>query len=347
MSITKQPFGTTPDGKEVSLFSLTNGNVTAKITNYGGTITELWVPDKNGVAHDIVLGYDSLNGYFSENNPYFGCVVGRYANRIARGKFKIDGTEYTLATNDGANHLHGGVKGFDKVVWEATPSEDSSGVGLKLQYTSPDGEEGYPGTLTVTVTYTLKTDNTLSVSYEATADKATIVNLSHHSYFNLSGGKSADILGHQLTLNTPRYTVVDATLIPTGELKPVEGTPFDFQTPQAIGSRIEQVTGGYDHNYVLARSGSGLELAARVEEPTSGRTMEIWSTEPGIQFYSGNFLDGSITGKGGTQYVRHAGFCLEPQHYPDSPNQPTFPSTVLKPGETYSQEIVLKFGVIK
>ena len=346
MSITQQPYGKTTDGKEVSLYTLTNGKITVKIINYGGIVTELWVPDKNGNAADIVLGFDSLQGY-EMKSPYFGCIVGRYANRIAKGKFTLGKTEYNLATNDGANHLHGGVKGFDKVVWDAEPSSGKEGASLTLRYVSADGEEGYPGNLTVTVVYKLDAQDQLTVSYEATTDKTTIVNLTHHSYFNLAGAGSGDILSHKLWLNAQHYTPVDLTLIPTGEIRTVDGSPFEFKTSQTIGSRIGEVPGGYDHNFILNPTGTGLDMAASLEEPQSGRTMEVWTTEPGIQFYSGNFLDGSIIGKGGKKYEQHYGFCLEPQHYPDSPNRPEFPSTILNPGETYSQKMVLKFGVVE
>lgn len=342
MNITVEPYGMAPDGKAVSLYTLTNGTMTVKITNYGGTITELWVPDNQGQAEDIVLGYERLEDYL-RSSPYFGCIVGRYANRIAKGRFKLDGVEYVLATNDGPNHLHGGVKGFDKVVWEEKTSRGSDSVSLILNYLSNDGEEGYPGNLAATVVYTLDARNRLTVSYEATTDKPTIVNLTHHSYFNLAG--AGDILGHYLMINADRYTPVDATLIPTGALEPVERTPMDFRSLQPIGGRIADVPGGYDHNYVLNRKGAGLELAARVEEHRTGRTLEIWTTEPGIQFYSGNFLDGSLVGKRGVRYWKHAGLCLEPQHYPDSPNRPEWPSTVLRPGEKYWTQTVFQFGV--
>jgi len=346
MNITAEPYGKTADGKDVSLFTLTNGIVQVKITNYGGTITELRVPDKQGTPCDIVLGFGRLEDYVS-SSPYFGCIVGRYANRIAKGRFKLDGVEYTLATNDGPNHLHGGVKGFDKVVWEAKTSRGQDSVWLILQYNSRDGEEGYPGNLATTVVYTLDVENRLTVSYEATADKSTIVNLSHHSYFNLAGGGAINILGHHLLINAKHYTPVDETLIPTGILEPVEGTPMDFRSSRTIGERIGEVPGGYDHNFVLDRDGSGLELAARVEEEQSGRTLEIWTTEPGIQFYSGNFLNGSLSGKGGQKYDKHFGFCLEPQHYPDSPNRPEWPTAILRPGEKYQTQTVFHFGVIR
>ncbi len=344
MNITTEPYGTTPDGKNVSLYTLASGTITVKIINYGGIITELRVPDSSGNPGDIVLGFERLEDYVT-SSPYFGCIVGRYANRIAKGRFTLDGVEYTLATNDGPNHLHGGVKGFDKVVWNARMVHGNDSVSLILEYRSRDGEEGYPGNLTAQVVYTLDRHNRLAVTYEATTDKPTIVNLTHHSYFNLAGAADGDILGQLLMINATRYTPVDSTLIPTGGLDPVEGTPMDFRSPHAIGERIDSVPGGYDHNYVLDRQGTGLELAASVEEPQSGRTMEVWTTEPGIQFYSGNFLDGSLTGKGGREYEKHAGFCLEPQHFPDSPNRRQFPSTMLRPGEKYQTQTVFQFGV--
>ena len=343
MSIKKQVFGKTEDGKNVDLYTLTNTNgLKAKIMTYGGIVTSLQVPDRNGNLADIVLGCDSLDEYI-KNNPYFGALVGRYANRIAKGKFTLDGFEYTLATNNGSNHLHGGIKGFDKVVWKAEKMQTDEGPALKLTYRSRDGEEGYPGNLSCIVSYTLTNNNKLKISYEAKTDKATIINLTHHSYFNLSGHNSGDILGHELMLNADHFTPVDKDLIPTGEIKPVKGTPMDFTKPMVIGSRIKQVQGGYDHNYVLNSSDGSLALAASVYEPKSGRVMEIFTTGPGIQFYTGNFLDGSVKGKGAV-YNKHAGFCLETQHFPDSPNKPDFPSVVLKPGEKYTQLTVHKFS---
>ncbi len=341
MDIKRENFGTV-DGQDVFLYTLTNGFMTAKITNYGGIVTELWVPDKKGVKKDVVLGFNKLDGYLAQH-PYFGAIVGRYANRIARGKFTLEGAEYTLATNNGPNHLHGGIRGFDKRVWTAETSSQAEGVSLKLKYSSKDGEEGYPGNLSVAVTYTLGRKNEFSVSYEATTDRPTVLNLSQHSYFNLAGAGSGEILDHQMTLNADTYAVVDSTLIPTGELRSVAGTPMDFRKSHPIGARIQQVTGGYDHNYVLNRTGTGLSLAARVIEPRSGRGLEVWTTEPGIQFYTGNFLDGSVRGKEGKKYEKHFGFCLEAQHYPDSPNHPEFPSTTLRAGQRYIQKTVLKF----
>jgi len=343
MSIKKQAFGKTADGKDVDLYTLTNANgLKTEIMTYGGIVRILEVPDRDGNLGDIVLGYDSLDEYI-ENNPYFGALVGRCGNRIAKGKFTLDGVEYTLATNNGPNHLHGGVKGFDKVVWDAEPMEDETSVGLKLTYLSYDGEEGYPGNLKCTVIYTLTNDNELKVSYEAETDKATVVNLTHHSYFNLAGHGSGDILAHELMLTADNFTPVDEGLIPTGEIKPVKGTLMDFTRPMPIGARIAQVKGGYDHNYVLNSSDGSLALAASVYEPNTGRVMEISTTEPAIQFYSGNFLDGSNKGKGAV-YNKHNGFCLETQHFPDAPNKPGFPSIVLKPGDKYTHLTVHKFS---
>ncbi len=343
MSIEKSPFGKTAEGKDVDLYTLTNTNgLKAQIMTYGGIVTSLLVPDKNGVFADIVLGCDSLEEYI-KGTPYFGALIGRYGNRIAKGKFTLDGVEYTLATNNGPNHLHGGLKGFDKVVWNAEQMQTDKGPALKLTYLSKDGEEGYSGNLSCTVIYTLTNDNELKISYEAETDKNTVINLTHHSYFNLGGHNSGDILGHELTINADSFTPVDKDLIPTGEIKSVKGTPMDFTNPMAIGSRIKQVQGGYDHNYVLKSSDGSLALAALVYEPKSGRVMEVFTTEPGVQFYTGNFLDGSNKGKGAV-YNKHNGFCLETQHFPDSPNKPQFPSTVLKPGDKYKHETVYKFS---
>ena len=345
----KENYGTV-DGKPVYLFTLSNKNgITFKITNYGGIITHILVPDKNGKMGDIALGYDSLKGYL-EATPYFGAIVGRYANRIAKGRFVLDGKSYQLAVNNGNNTLHGGIKGFDKVVWEASESSDSAGVSLILSYLSKDGEEGYPGNLSVKVTYTLSNKDEFTTLIEATTDKATPVNLCNHSYFNLSECDT-NILGHLLTINADRFTVVNDELIPTGELRPVTGTPMDFTTSHLIGQRIDQVPGappgGYDHNYVLLKNSSEQGLAAILEDPVSGRRLDILTTQPGVQFYSGNFLDGTITGKGGKKYQKHWGLCLETQHFPDSPNQTKFPNTILKPGEKYSETTVYKFGVVK
>jgi aldose 1-epimerase len=342
--VTKAPFGTA-DGQPVELYTLKNAKgVTVKVMSYGTIVTELLVPDKEGKPADVALGFDTLEGYLG-GHPYFGATVGRYANRIAKGKFVLDGTEYTLATNNGPNHLHGGKKGFDKVVWKAEvlPSRTPA---VKFSYRSPDGEEGYPGNLDVTCTYTLTNENELRIDFTATTDKPTIVNLAHHGYFNLAGHAAGDILGHELMIAGDHYTATDDTLIPTGEIKPVKGTPFDFTQPTAIGARIAMAGGnpvGYDLNYVLRAVEPPPFPAARVREPKSGRVMEVLTTEPGIQFYSGNFLDGTNKGKGGAVYQKHAGFCLEAQKFPDSPNKPNFPSAVLRPGQTYKQTTIYKF----
>ena len=342
MSITKEPFGTV-DGQAVDLYTLTNASGAAlRVTTYGGIITSLQVPDRDGHLADVVLGFDSLDGYLGEH-PYFGAAIGRFGNRIGDAKFTLDGVEYQLAKNDGDNHLHGGIKGFDKVVWTATKSDEKERSVLVLRYVSPDGEENYPGTLTVTIFYTWTHDNVLWVSYQAETDKATPVNLTNHSYFNLAGNGTGDILGHELTVFADAYTPVDDSLIPTGEIATVEGTPLDFRTPTAIGDRIEQA-GGYDHNFVLRDQDGSPAFAARVLEPSTGRVLECLTTEPGVQLYTGNFLDGSLTGKDGTVYHQHAGFCLETQHYPDSPNQPTFPSCILRPGEEYRTTTVYRFS---
>jgi len=337
------------DGKQVFLYALSNGKgMEARITNYGGIVVSLVVPDRANAPGDVVLGYDSLSSYLKAT-PYFGAIVGRYGNRIGKAKFTLDGKEYTLKANDGPNTLHGGLKGFDKVVWTPDESTPSTEPVLRLTYVSPDGEEGYPGTLTATVTYTLTDSNELRIDYAATTDKPTVLNLTHHSYFNLAGAGSGDILSHELMLNADRFTPIDSGLITTGELRSVEGTPMDFRTPTAIGARIgakdEQLRlgRGYDHNWVLNRTGDGLSLAARVFEPKSGRVMEVWTTQPGIQFYTGNFLDGSNVGKGGKVYAYRTGLCLETQHFPDSPNKPQFPSTVLRPGEKFASTTVYRF----
>ena len=349
MSTQEQSFGKTPEGCEVKLYTLTNSNgLKARIMTYGAILVSLEVPDRNGKLDDITLGYDDLAGYIKEN-PYLGVIVGRYGNRIAKGRFSLDGTTYQLATNNGENHLHGGVKGFDKVVWDAQPFEQSDAVGAKLTYLSKDGEEGYPGNLECSATYTLTNNNELKVSYEAQTDKATPVNLTHHSYFNLAGQGKGDILSHEMMINADRFTPIDKGLIPTGQLQTVKTTPMDFTKPYAIGARINQDYDqlkyglGYDHNWVLNKNRQGLTLAARVYEPNSGRVMEIYTTEPGIQFYSGNFLDGSITGKQSRVYKHRYGFCLETQHFPDSPNKPQFPYTILRPGQKYTHLTVHKF----
>jgi aldose 1-epimerase len=349
--ITHDSFGTTTDGVPVEIYTLRNDNgMEVSLLTYGGIIQSIKVPDKNGQFGDVVLGYDSLAGYLT-NSPYFGALIGRYGNRIAKGHFSLDGQDYILAVNNGVNSLHGGLKGFDKRVWtveKAGMGED--GPELKLSYTSLDGEEGYPGTLKVTATYVLSAkDNTLRLKFKATTDKDTVVNLTGHCYFNLGG--QGTVLNHVVYINADKYTPVDSTLIPTGELAPVSGTPFDFRTPTAIGARIEDENeqlkfgGGYDHNFVINHKMGKLGLDARVTDPDNGRVFEIWSTEPGLQFYSGNFLDGTITGKNAVVYPHRGAFVMEPQHFPDSPNQPNFPSTVLHPGEIYHNTIVYKFNV--
>lgn len=348
----KEPFGIV-EGSRVFLYTLRNASgMEARITNYGGIIVSLKVPDRNGNPGDVVLGYDSLSSYLKAT-PYFGCLIGRYGNRIAGGKFSLGGTEYTLAKNDGPNQLHGGNKGFDKVIWTVRESESVPGKVLVLTYTSTDGEEGYPGNLDVRVVYSLTDSNEIRVSYQAKTDKPTIVNLTQHSYFNLAGAGDGTILGHQMMIAADRFTPIDATFIPTGELRAVAGTPLDFTAPKAIGERINQDDEqlryglGYDHNFVLNKPEGSFGLAARVYEPTSGRAMEVFTSEPGIQFYSGNFLDGSHIGKGGKPYLHRYGFCLETQHFPDSPNHPDFPSTVLNPGEEYSTVTAYRFSVMK
>jgi len=344
-SISRSFFGKTNDGKEVSLFTLKNKKgITVGITNYGGIITTLSTPDKAGKMADIVLGYDNLNQYFDKGDPYFGALVGRYANRIAKASFKLDGATYKLAANDHTNTLHGGLKGFDKVVWDAAEIKDLDSVGLSLKYLSPDGEEGFPGTLRTTVKYVLTNDD-FKIDYSATTDKATVLNLTNHSYFNLSGGAQNDILGHELTLYATKYTPVTKDLIPTGQLSPVASTPMDFTHAHKIGDALAKVEGGYDHNYVLDHKAGHLDQAAVVYDPSSGRVMTILTTQPGIQFYSGNFLDGSQKGKQGVFYTKHYALALETQHFPDSPNQPSFPSVVLKPGETYHEQTVYRFSV--
>jgi aldose 1-epimerase len=354
--VRRAPFGRTADGRPVELFTLTNAHgIEVRLTNYGGIITSLKTPDRSGRFDDIVLGYDSLNGYL-HNSPYFGAIVGRYGNRIAKGRFMLDGTTYRLAVNNGPNSLHGGIRGFDKVVWTAEPFRNDGTEGVALEYTSADTEEGYPGTLRARVTYTLTDDNRLIVDYQAASDKPTPVNLTQHSYWNLAGDGSRDILAHVLTINADSMTPVDSTLIPTGEISPVAGTPFDFRTPMPIGARIDQRQntqirhgGGYDHNFVVNRGNAGADSlvhAAHVAEPSTGRTLDIFTTEPGIQFYSGNFLDGTITGKAGHIYKYRYGLALETQHYPDSPNHPNFPSTILRPGQQYRSRTVFALGVV-
>lgn len=341
MKITKETFGQL-DKTEVYLYTLINHNgMTVRITNYGGIVTSVLVPDKEGNFADVVLGFDSLQPYL-DGHPYFGSIVGRYGNRIAKGKFNIDGEEYTLATNNGPNHLHGGLRGFDKVIWDAETIESNDSAALVLSYKSPDMEEGYPGNLNARVSYNLNNDNELRIRYFATTDKATPVNLTHHSYFNLSGSPQ-NALDHILMIDADKYVAVDETLIPTGKLEGLDNSPMDFRTPSAIGARIDEVEGGYDHTYVLNNKGE-LPKVAEVYHPSSGRFMEVFTSEPGIQFYSGNFLDGSLTGKNSTVYHKHHGFCLETQHFPDSPNQPAFPNTILRPGEEYGYTTIYKFS---
>lgn len=356
--VDKSVFGQLPDGRQVDVYRFTNANgIEMRVTNYGGIILSLKTPDVEGEFDDIVLGFDSLEAYLSDEyrqaNPYFGALIGRYGNRIAGGRFSLDGETHSLATNDGSNHLHGGEQGFDRVLWQAESFESDEGAGLVLRYTSEDGEEGYPGKLETQVTYTLTDADELIVDYRATTDKTTPVNLTQHSYFNLQGEGSGSILDHHLTIHADAFTPVDDGLIPTGEIRAVAGTPFDFTQPTAIGERIEQdneqltLGKGYDHNFVLATDDAASDdraLAARVWEPESGRLLEIATTEPGIQFYSGNFLAGDLTGKRGRAYAHRSGFALETQHFPDSPNQSNFPSTILEPGETYRTRTIYRFS---
>jgi aldose 1-epimerase len=346
-SIQRDPFGKLADGREVEVFTLKNRHgLMAKVMTYGAILTELHVPDRQGEFADVVLGFDNLQGYLA-GHPYFGATTGRVANRIARGKFTLDGKEYTLATNNPPNHLHGGPAGLDQRLWGAEEVESALGPAVRFTYVSPDGEEGYPGNLAIEVTYTLTEANELRIDYEATTDKATPVNLTHHSYFNLHGAGFGTILDHELTLAAKNYTPVDATGIPSGEVQPVKGTPLDFTGATRIGARIGELNGdpgGYDHNYVLDGQGGSLSFAARVSDPKSGRIMEILTTEPGMQLYSGNYLDGTLLGKGGKLYRKHYGLCLEAQHFPDSVNHPNFPSTILRPGLTYRQTTVHRFS---
>jgi aldose 1-epimerase len=350
-AVTRASFGTLPDGTGVELYTLKNaGGMEVRITNYGGIVTSLKVPDRNGRFADVVLGHDTLEGYL-HNAPYFGAIVGRYANRIGKARFQLDGKTYRLAANDGPNTLHGGLKGFDKAVWRTDTFEQPGASGVVLTHASADGDGGFPGTLAVRVTYTLNDKNELAIDYRATTDKPTVLNLTHHGYFNLAGHDAGDILKHELTIDADRYTPVDATLIPTGVLANVAGTPFDFRSKTAIGARIDaddaqlKLGKGYDHNFVLNREGAGLVLAARVEEPQSGRVMEVRTTEPGVQLYTGNFLDGTVTGKSGHAYRLRHGLCLETQHFPDSPNQPDFPTTTLRPGGEFTSTTVYSFSV--
>jgi aldose 1-epimerase len=343
--VTKRPFGRMPDGTSVDCFTLTAGGIEVRILTYGATIQSLRVPNRQGEMSDVVLGYDTLDGYLSKEDPYFGAIVGRYANRIAGGHFQLDGHMYTIPANNGPNALHGGLRGFDKAVWKAREIHD----GIELSYVSPDGDQGFPGTLTATVRYALRGD-ALSIEYAATAERPTVVNLTNHAYFNLGAPAENDILQHELTIEASRFTPVDDNLIPTGELLSVIGTPFDFRQPHRIGERIDQddqqlrIGRGYDHNWVLDNASGKPLKAAELYDPTSGRVLQVLTTEPGLQFYSGNFLDGTIVGKGGRVYKHRSGLCLETQHFPDSPNHPNFPSTELRPGKEYHSITIFKFS---
>jgi aldose 1-epimerase len=347
----KQVFGKTSDGRQVDLYTLTNqGGMQVAITNFGGIIVSVKVPDRNGRVDDVVLGYDDVDGYIKDK-AFFGAAIGRYGNRIAGGKFTLDGTTYTLPKNDGDNTLHGGPEGFNKRLWAAADTSGASGQSLQLTYLSKDGEEGFPGNLSAKIVYTLTDENELIIHYFATTDKQTVVNLTNHSYFNLAGQGNGDILGHELMIRGDRITAVNGVLIPTGELRPVKDTPFDFTRPVPIGARVNQddpqlkLGRGYDHNWVLNSPGTGAPaLVAEAYDPKAGRVLQVLTTEPGLQLYSGNFLDGTIHGKGGNVYNHRYGFCLETQHFPDSPNHPTFPSTALKPGQTYSTTTILRFS---
>ncbi len=349
--VKSEPFGKTTDASAVEVYTLTNQNgVEARIMTYGATVVSIRTPDRDGTMADVTLGFDSLEGYIGGPEPYFGTVVGRYGNRIAKGKFSLDGVEYKLAVNDGENSLHGGLKGFDKKVWKAREVR-SNGPAVEFSYLSKDGEEGYPGNLTVSVTYTLTAGNELRMDYQASTDKDTVLNVTNHSYFNLNGDGEGTILDHELSINADRFTPVDKGLIPTGELRSVRGTPFDFTQSTAIGLRIDsgdeqmRFGGGYDHNFVLSGQRESLRNCARAYSARSGRTLEVSTTEPGVQFYTGNFLDGKLKGKSGRAYPKRSGFCLETQHYPDSPNQPDFPSAVVKAGTNRHSTTVFKFGV--
>ena len=349
-TVTKESFGKTAEGENVDLYTLRNAHgVEAKITNYGGIVTSLKVPDRSGKFDDVVLGFNDLDSYL-KGHPYFGAIIGRYGNRIAKGRFTLNGVEYKLAVNNGENHLHGGIKAFDKVVWTGKESKTPAGPALTLTYLSKDGEEGYPGNLNVTVVYTLTNNDELRIDYTATTDKDTVTNLTHHSYFNLAGEGNGDILNHRVMINATRFVPTDAGSIPTGELRNVAGTPFDFRKMFAIGARINQdeeqlkLGNGYDHTWIINGRPGALRLAAQAFEPTSGRRMQVWTTEPGMQFYTGNFLDGTLTGKSGKIYQRRYGFCFETQHYPDSPNHPSFPTTTLKKGATYRSTTIYKFS---
>lgn len=347
-TVTNKPFGKLPDGRAVTEYTLDNGRgLTITVIDFGGIITSVVTPDKSGNRADIALGHKDIQPYLT-NNPYFGALIGRVGNRIAKAKFTLDGKTYTLAANNGPNTLHGGLKGFDKVLWTVKSFAKKSTCGLTLTYTSPDGEEGFPGTLKAKVVYTLTPKNELEITYSATTDKATPINLTQHSYFNLKGEGEGTMLDHLLTIYADRYVPVDADLIPTGELLPVKGTPMDFNTPHAVGERIDQVKGGYDHTWVFPEGKKNtMKHAVHLEEKTTGRCVDMYTTEPGIQFYSGNFLDGSLTGKAGKPYIKHGGIALETQHFPDSPNQPKFPSVILRPGQTYHTTTIYAFGVVK
>ena len=348
--VTKESFGKTADGQQVDLYTLHNTRgAEAKITNYGAIVTSLKVADRNGKFDDVVLGFNDFDSYL-KNDPYFGAIVGRYGNRIAKGRFTLNGVEYKLATNNGENHLHGGIKGFDKVVWTAHEMKSPAGPAVVLTYLSKDGEEGYPGNLNVRVVYTLTNNNELKIDYTATTDKDTVANLTHHSYFNLAGEGNGDILNHLVTINATRFVPTDAGSIPTGKLMSVAGTPFDFLKPMAIGARINQddeqlkFGSGYDHTWVINGRPGVLRQAATAYEATSGRVMQVWTTEPGVQFYTGNFLDGTKTGKSGKVYQRRFGFCFETQHYPDSPNHPAFPTTTIRKGQTFKSTTIYRFS---
>lgn len=346
-SVERRDFGTTNDGQAVEQFILRNARgAEARVMTYGATWTHMIVPDRHGKMGDVLLGFDTLDPYLGEH-PYFGSTVGRYANRIARGKFELDGKTYTLATNNGPNHLHGGLKGLDKVVWEAEEIQSQDGPSVRFHYVDPDGSNGYPGTLKTQVVFTLTDNNEMRIDYKASTDAPTPINLTNHAYFNLHGPANGNVLDHVVRLFAERYTPVDSTLIPTGKIERVADTPFDFRSPKPIGMQVDQVGSnptGYDHNFVLNGRDTRLAEAAWVADPDSGRTLEVFTDQPGIQFYSGNFLDGSLRGKGGVVYKKHYGFCLETQHFPDSPNQPNFPTTILRPGQTYRTTTMYRFG---
>ena len=350
MGITQEIFGSTPDGAAIEIFTLTRpGSLEARIMTYGGTLVSLLAPDREGRLADVVLGFDVFEPYLAEH-PFFGALIGRYCNRIAGGRFELNGVEYILARNDSPNHLHGGPQGFSRVIWRAGPRANDSAPALELTYLSPNGEEGYPGNLDIAVVYTLAADNALRIDYQATTDRDTLVNLTNHSYFNLAAG--GDVLAHEVMIPAERFLPVDRYLIPTGERRSVHGTPMDFTRPTAVGARIhaadEQLrlaSGGYDHTWVLDKAAGALTQAAEVYDPVSGRVLEVFTTQPGVQFYTGNFLDGSFVGKGGRAYHKHQGFCLETQHFPDSPHHPDFPSVVLRPGEVYQQTTIFRCSV--